>query len=131
MATRQTDCLFCEIQSNDRLRIMDENSLAYAIHDAFPVTQGHTLVIPKRHVIDYFGLLRAELGAIDDLIHKHRRLLQTSDAKITGFNIGMNCAESAGQTIFHCHVHLIPRRDGDVVNPRGGVRHVIPGKGTY
>ena len=99
----KNQCLFCEIQANNRGRIIAENSLVYAIRDGFPVTEGHTLFIPKRHTLD----------------------------SIDGFNIGMNCGETAGQTIFHCHVHLIPRRKGDVENPRGGVRHIIAGKGFY
>jgi diadenosine tetraphosphate (Ap4A) HIT family hydrolase len=124
-------CLFCDIQSNDRKRIIAENNLAYAIRDGFPVTAGHTLFIPKRHTLDYFGLLPAEVSAINLLMAEQKKLLQKEDPTINGFNIGMNCGETAGQTIFHCHVHLIPRRKGDVENPRGGVRHIIAGKGFY
>ena len=128
---RDAKCLFCDIQSNDTKRIVAENSLAYAIRDGFPVTEGHTLLIPKRHVMDYFALAQAEISAINSLMHEQRKLLQDGDRRIDGFNIGMNCGESAGQTVFHCHVHLIPRRSGDVENPRGGVRHIISGKGYY
>ena len=124
-------CLFCDIQSIDQQRIIAENSLAYAIRDGFPVTEGHTLFIPKRHTIDYFGLVPAEVSAINLLMAEQKTLLQEADASIDGFNIGMNCGDSAGQTVFHCHVHLIPRRKGDVENPRGGVRHIIAGKGFY
>jgi ATP adenylyltransferase len=124
-------CLFCDIQSNDRRRIIAENNLAYAIRDAFPVTEGHTLFIPKRHTPDYFGLVPAEVSAINSLMAEQKELLEQADTTIDGFNIGMNCGETAGQTIFHCHVHLIPRRKGDVENPRGGVRHIIAGKGFY
>ena len=124
-------CLFCDIQSIDQQRIIAENSLAYAIRDGFPVTEGHTLFIPKRHTLDYFGLVPAEVSAINDLLAKQKKSLQEADPTIEGFNIGMNCGETAGQTIFHCHVHLIPRRKGDVENPRGGVRHIIAGKGYY
>jgi diadenosine tetraphosphate (Ap4A) HIT family hydrolase len=124
-------CLFCDIQNNDRKRIVAENELTYAIRDGFPVTPGHILFIPKRHVIDYFGLVPEEMNAINLLMATQKQLLQEQDSAIDGFNIGMNCGESAGQTIFHCHVHLIPRRKGDVENPRGGVRHIIPGKGFY
>jgi ATP adenylyltransferase len=81
--------------------------------------------------MDYFGLTRAEVNAINQLMKKQKEMLQDGDATINGFNIGMNCGESAGQTVFHCHVHLIPRRAGDVENPRGGVRHLIPDKGNY
>ena len=128
---RQEGCLFCDIQANETKRIIAENNLAYAIRDGFPVTAGHTLFIPKRHTLDYFGLVPAEVSAINDLLAKQKNSLQEADSTIDGFNIGMNCGETAGQTIFHCHVHLIPRRKGDVENPRGGVRHIIAGKGFY
>ncbi len=128
---RQEDCLFCDIQSKDRNRIITENTLAFAIRDGFPVTDGHTLFIPKRHAVDYFELSQAEINAINQLMTQQKDLLQHSDKTIEGFNIGMNCGEVAGQTIFHCHVHLIPRRKNDVENPRGGVRHIIAGKGIY
>ena len=123
--------MFCKIQIDIRERIIAENNLAYAISDGFPVTEGHTLFIPKRHINDYFGLVQAEVNAINALMIEHKGMLQKGDATIEGFNIGMNCGEVAGQTIFHCHVHLIPRRKGDVENPRGGVRHIIAGKGFY
>ena len=128
---RIDDCLLCNIQTNERTRIIAENELAYVIRDGFPVTPGHTLFIPKRHAVDYFELVQSEVNAINALMHEQKRLLTLDDPTIKGFNIGMNCGEVAGQTIFHCHVHLIPRRKGDVENPRGGVRHVIAGKGFY
>jgi diadenosine tetraphosphate (Ap4A) HIT family hydrolase len=128
---REEDCLFCNTQLNELERIVDENALAYVIRDGFPVTQYHSLIIPKRHVADYFGLTQAEINAINQLIKKQKMLLDEADSTIDGYNIGMNCGESAGQTVFHCHLHLIPRRKGDVENPRGGVRHVIDGKGYY
>ena len=124
-------CIFCDLQSIDRPRIISENTLAFTIRDGFPVTEGHTLFIPKRHATDYFALSQAEINAINQLMTEQKELLQKSDKTIEGFNIGMNCGEVAGQTVFHCHVHLIPRRRGDVENPRGGVRHVIAGKGYY
>lgn len=124
-------CLFCDVMVNDSKRIVAENDLAYAIRDGFPVTKGHTLVITKRHVPDYFGLEKSEVDAINELMHKQRHDLMVDDPSIEGFNIGMNCGEVAGQTIFHCHLHLIPRRRGDVENPRGGVRHLIAGEGFY
>ena len=126
--TRHPGCLFCEM---DKSRIEATNELAIVIRDQFPVTPLHTLIIPKRHVADYFGLYQPEINAINQLLGEQKTLLTKADPTITGFNIGMNCGESAGQTIFHCHVHLIPRREGDVPKPRGGVRHVIPGKGSY
>jgi len=130
-AERTKDCLFCDVQTIDRKRIIAENSLAYAIRDGFPVTEGHTLFIPKRHTIDYFGLVPAEVSAINQLMEAQRKFLLESDSTIGGFNIGMNCGEIAGQSVWHCHVHLIPRRKGDVEFPKGGVRHVIPYKGNY
>lgn len=121
-------CLFCEIPLE---RIIASNELAYAIRDGFPVTALHSLVIPKSHKIDYFSLSKDELLACDQLLRSLQKEIQTSDSEVTGFNIGLNAGESAGQTVFHCHFHLIPRRDGDVDEPKGGVRNVMPGKGHY
>jgi diadenosine tetraphosphate (Ap4A) HIT family hydrolase len=89
------------------------------------------LVIPFRHARDYFSVTTAELVACDDLLRKASKVLKSDDASIDGFNIGVNIGSTAGQTIFHCHFHLIPRRTGDVEDPRGGIRQVIPGKGAY
>jgi diadenosine tetraphosphate (Ap4A) HIT family hydrolase len=125
---RESGCLFCEIPKK---RIICENSLAYAVRDHYPVTPGHSLVIPRRHVRQYFDLGRPELNACNDLLDQVRSVTGKEDQKIKGFNIGVNDGETAGQSIFHCHIHLIPRRLGDVENPRGGIRHVIPGKGLY
>jgi len=122
---REPSCVFCA-EENQSIE-----PLAYVRVDKYPVTRGHSLIIPKRHVADYFELYPAEIVAIHKLIKKQRKQLIKVDQSITGFNIGMNVGESAGQTIFHVHVHLIPRRDGDVENPRGGIRHLIPGKGDY
>jgi ATP adenylyltransferase len=130
-AHRDEDCLFCEVQTEGKSRVVAESTLAYAIRDGFPVTEGHTLVIPKRHIDDYFGLTQAEINAVNQLLADQKEKLQQADCSIDGFNVGMNCGESAGQTVFHCHIHLIPRRTGDIANPRGGVRNTIPGKGAY
>ena len=127
----KTSCLFCEIQEIDRKRIVAESSLGYVIRDGFPVTPGHTLVIPKRHAETFFDLTEGELLACNRLLHEQREAILREDGAVQGFNIGMNAGAAAGQTVFHCHIHLIPRRVGDVENPRGGVRHVIPGKGFY
>ena len=124
-------CLFCDAQRTDRARIVEENELAYATRDAYPVTPFHTLFIPKRHTIDYFGLTEAEVAAIHALIHSQKKIIDALDPTIGGYNIGMNCGEIAGQSVWHCHVHLIPRRLGDTEFPKGGVRHVIPWKGRY
>ena len=128
MTEDENTCLFCNISKE---RVIAENEHAYAIRDGFPVTEGHSLIIPKRHVEDYFGLTEVELLACDSLLKIIKKETLESDSSIEGFNIGMNSGLVAGQTIFHCHIHLIPRRAGDVENPRGGVRHVIPGKGNY
>ena len=125
---RVDGCLFCCAEDD---RVIASNKLAYAIRDGFPVTGHHTLIIPKRHVAEYFDLTQAEINAVSQILLEQRRAIQELDDSVTGFNIGMNCGEDAGQTIFHCHIHLIPRRKGDVEHPRGGVRHTIPGKGSY
>jgi ATP adenylyltransferase len=132
MSEKRLDgCLFCNVQTIDRGRIVEENDLAFVIRDAFPVSEHHSLFIPKRHVLDYFGLSQDEVIAIHNLIHSQKEYLSKFDATIDGYNIGMNCGETAGQSVWHCHVHLIPRRKGDTEYPRGGVRHVIAYKGNY
>ena len=123
---RQEGCIFCTPEG-----IIMENSLAYAIRDKYAITDMHTLVIPKRHVKDYFSLSRPEINACNELISKLREDIEASDKTVEGFNIGTNNGEVAGQTIFHCHMHVIPRRDDDVINATGGVRNIIPGKGDY
>jgi diadenosine tetraphosphate (Ap4A) HIT family hydrolase len=125
---RQEGCVFCEMTTK---RIVVTHELAYAARDLYPVTDGHILVLPKRHVADYFDLHQPERNAIEELLHKCRKTLKASDASINGFNIGANAGQSAGQTVLHVHVHLIPRRVGDVDNPRGGVRGVIPERQDY
>ena len=125
---RIDDCIFCCGYAD---RVLDENELCFAIRDAYPVTKHHTLIIPKRHVANYFDLYQPELNAIHDLLNKQRDQIIALDSTITGFNVGVNEGTSAGQTIFHAHIHLIPRRDGDTNNPKGGVRGVIPAKQSY
>jgi len=121
-------CLFCEIPSE---RIITENELAYVIEDGFPVTHKHSLIIPKRHLSSYFDLDKSEMDACHQLLEKTKDSIFSNDPSVTGFNIGINIGKDAGQTIFHCHIHLIPRRSGDVENPTGGVRGVIPSKQSY
>jgi len=128
MPTQENQCLFCTIQPE---RIVASNEFAYAIKDGFPVTHLHTLIIPKRHVAEYFDLNPKELLACDELLRLMRKSALSADGSVQGFNVGINAGAVAGQTIFHCHIHLIPRREGDTPNPRGGVRHVIAGKGSY
>ena len=111
--------------------VLESNGHALSFRDGFPVTELHTLVIPKRHVATYFDLTSEERECIHELLNSNRAKIQNEDSTVEGFNIGWNCGEVAGQTIFHAHVHLIPRRKNDVENPRGGVRHLIPGKGNY
>lgn len=107
-----------------------ENELACAFFDKYPVNEGHLLIIPKRHVKTYFDCTIAERMAMDELLLKGKDLLDER-FKPTGYNVGINCHEDAGQTVFHCHMHLIPRYKGDVDNPTGGVRGVIPNKRMY
>ena len=101
------------------------------IRDLFPVANLHTLIIPKRHVASYFDLTDDELREAHHLLNVQRQEILKPDSTVSGFNIGINVGSDAGQTVFHCHVHLIPRRKGDVDNPRGGVRGVIPEKRVY
>jgi len=125
---REAGCLFCEIPTG---RIISNNELAYVIRDGFPVTEHHALVIPKRHVSTYFELGQAEVNSCNQLINQVKLELELLDTSISGFNIGINNGVDAGQSVMHCHIHLIPRRKGDVEEPRGGVRGVIPGKQQY
>ena len=111
--------------------MIGENELAYAIIDRFPATPLHSLVIPKRHVADVFDLIESELVAMTALLTRIKEFVLNEDPLIEGFNIGANNGVVAGQSIFHVHIHLIPRRRGDVEDPRGGVRGVIPNKRPY
>ena len=124
---RRAGCRFCEVVAAP----VGSNALAYAIRDGNPVTPLHTLIIPRRHVESFFDLHGAERNAIFTLLDGMRLDIQQKDDKVEGFNIGVNNGEVAGQSIPHMHVHLIPRRRGDVDNPRGGVRGVIPRKASY
>ena len=101
------------------------------VFDAYPVTKHHALIIPKRHIGSYFELGQAEINATTYLLNYTKQKIGEMDKDVSGFNIGINDGPTSGQTILHCHIHLIPRRDGDVTRPQGGVRHVIPGKGYY
>jgi diadenosine tetraphosphate (Ap4A) HIT family hydrolase/5-methylcytosine-specific restriction endonuclease McrA len=123
------NCRFCP--GNIKDRIVEEWDTVLAFEDRFPVSEGHLLIVPKRHAPDWFLMTERERREADDLIRVLRNRLSESDKTVTGFNVGMNCGASAGQTIFHAHIHLIPRRDGDTPNPTGGVRGVIPDKMCY
>jgi diadenosine tetraphosphate (Ap4A) HIT family hydrolase len=121
-------CLFCDSKKSG---IDYENDLAYASYDSYPVSDHHCLIIPKRHIKDYFDMTNDELIACNDLIQMIKNEILEKDKTVKGFNIGTNAGKIAGQSILHCHIHLIPRREGDVDNPQGGVRSVIPNKQHY
>ncbi len=120
-------CPFCD---KSKLEIIMENDLAFVIYDKYPVNRGHCLVIPKRHAETWFDATAEEKRAIIELIDELKRFL---DEKFSpdGYNIGVNVGSAAGQTIFHLHVHVIPRYKGDIKDPTGGVRGVIPAKRIY
>ena len=121
-------CLFCDVKKTG---IVYENELAYASYDSYPVSEHHCLIIPKRHIKDYFDLSNDELLACNDLIKIVKKEITNKDPLVKGFNLGTNIGIVSGQSILHCHFHLIPRREGDVDNPQGGIRSVIPNKQHY
>src|SRR5208283_1484076 len=120
-------CPFCDV---DPARIYAENDVAFAIPDAFPIAEGHTLVVPKRHVASIFDLSEDEQAAVWRLLAQVRAKL-SHDLNSNDFNIGVNDGEAAGQTVMHAHVHIIPRRKGDSPNPKGGIRWIKPEKAKY
>ena len=122
------DCPFCNL---DQERIIQEYEFFNVVRDLYPVTEGHTLIIPKRYVESFFELTKEESKSLIEILSEQKEKLSLSDKTITGFNIGINIGKDAGQTIMHCHTHLIPRRHSDVTEPRGGVRGVIPDKQKY
>ena len=123
------ECLFCRWK-NEKEKIILENELAFARYDEFEVSKGHMLFMTKRHTKDFFSTTQEEKNAIFELMNKGKEII---DEKYNpnGYNIGMNCGVSAGQSVMHVHVHLIPRYNGDVENPRGGIRGVIPSRQNY
>ena len=128
MKDSNNPCIFCKIRKE---KLQFENQLAYSFTDSYPVSEFHSLIVPKRHVETYFELTNDEIQACNELILKTKEKILTQDSSVKGFNIGTNAGKSAGQSIMHCHIHLIPRREGDVENPQGGVRSVIPKKQHY
>lgn len=128
-ANREQGCVSCALEGSGRVLL--ENELAICIADAYPVTAGHSLVIPGRHVRDGLELHQPEWNAVVELLKRRREQLSAQDASISGWNVGLNSGVAAGQTVAHAHWHLIPRRVGDCVEPRGGVRGVISGKQGY
>ena len=121
-------CLFCNVNESG---CAHENDLAFASYDSYPVSEHHCLIIPKRHIKDYFELTKDELTACHELIKVVKDEILTKDQSVKGFNLGTNIGKVSGQSILHCHFHLIPRREDDVENPQGGVRSVIPNKQHY
>ena len=119
-------CLFC----TDPRGVSIQHELAYSARDSYAVSPGHTLIIPRRHVASFFDLTPEEVNACMGLITEERMRLD-EEFKPDGYNIGVNVGPAAGQSILHVHIHFIPRYKGDVENPQGGVRHVIPKKGHY
>lgn len=111
-------------------RILYKNEFFFIVKDGFPVSPGHLLIISNEVRKDYFELTKEECESLNEVIEIAKELID-SDFKADGYNIGMNCGEAAGQTVFHFHCHLIPRYKGDMENPRGGVRHCVQGKGYY
>lgn len=119
-------CVFCQHDQPELAR----SEFSCAFLDTFPVSKGHTLIIPNRHVASIWDMSDAEYTDAFNLVRQVKDLLQELfDPQ--GFNIGVNCGEAAGQTVFHAHIHIIPRYAGDVSSPRGGIRNIIPGKGNY
>lgn len=127
MNDSEKHCPFCHIPP---ARIVAANELAFALEDAYPVNAGHLLVCPRRHVASFFDLTDDEAKAIFELLDTMKRRCD-AELQPDGYNIGVNIGDAAGQTIQHVHVHLIPRYDGDMDDPTGGVRHVIPSRGNY
>ncbi len=129
MSSNTEDCIFC---NKTNYTVISSTKHFFIIRDtAYPVTKHHTLIITNRHVDDFFNLTKDEMGDLDEVLKEQKKELKKLDKEISGFNVGINIGKDAGQSIMHCHVHLIPRRKGDVDDPRGGVRGVIPEKQKY
>ena len=129
MSSVQEDCIFCK---KINCKVLEETKYFFIIRDtAYPVTEHHTLIISNRHVSNFFELNNVENKELSQILKNQKKKLQNLDKSITGFNVGVNIGKDAGQSIMHCHIHLIPRRKGDVEDPRGGVRGVIPAKQKY
>ncbi len=120
-------CPFC---TPDPTRIVARDQLTVVLRDAYPVTEGHSLVVPARHLASLFDLSPAEFHAVWQAVAMTRRAL-SDDPTVAGVNIGLNDGVAAGQTVPHAHVHVIPRRTGDVADPRGGVRWVVPERAAW
>ncbi len=123
-------CLFCDRNNAEKHIIIEENNLFYARWDNFPVSKGHAEIVPKKHIDSFFDLTDEEILQLFGLLKKVKNIIQNK-YNPGAFNIGINDGIAAGRTIHHLHIHIIPRYKGDVENPRGGIRHIIPGKGGY
>lgn len=121
------NCIFCELPNE---RIQYESDLWLVVRDGYPVSPGHTLIIPKRHVKDFFEINEHEYSTLQSVINISKKQLD-EELKPDGYNIGINCGAEAGQTVFHLHIHLIPRYKGDRDDPRGGVRWIMPDQADY
>lgn len=124
----KNNCIFC---NKEKLNIIYEDDIFFVIRDSFPVTKDHTLIILNNHDKTFFDLRDKDILQLNNILKFQKESLMQNDNTITGFNIGINQGESAGQTVMHLHIHLIPRRKGDIEDPRGGVRGVIPSKQKY
>ena len=129
MSSVQEDCIFCK---KINCKILKQLKYFFIIRDtAYPVTEHHTLIITNRHVSDFFELSDEENIELSQILKDQKKELKDLDSNISGFNVGVNIGKDAGQSIMHCHIHLIPRRKGDIDDPRGGVRGVIPERQKY
>lgn len=128
MPPLKSPCPFCHV---DKTLIKAVRGTVFAIEDRSPVSDRHMLIIPRRHCETYFDMTQEERQDAAGLMDRLRQDIQEKDKTVSGFNIGINCGKDAGQTVFHTHIHLIPRRRGDTPDPRGGVRGVIPEKMGY
>ena len=129
MSSFQEDCIFC---NKANCKVISTTKHFFLIRDTtYPVTKHHTLIITNRHVEDFFDLNKSEMTELNEILKKQKEELKILDEEISAFNVGVNIGKDAGQSIMHCHIHLIPRRKGDVKDPRGGVRGVIPEKQKY
>lgn len=126
-AERDKLCPFCKQEDSSK----ESNMLAFSTKDSYPVTKDHMLICPRRHVKSFFEMIPAEKNQCLELLERLKIIISENDKTVTGFNVGINDGTDAGQTVFHCHIHLIPRRKGDVADPTGGIRNVIAGKGKY
>ena len=128
MSNSTKECPFC---NKKKQKIIYSSESMFVVRDSYPVTKLHTLIIPHRHVSNFFDLNDKEFNDLSKILKKEKQSLLNLDKEISAFNIGVNAGKDAGQSIMHCHIHLIPRRKRDIENPKGGVRSVMPSKQKY